>query len=228
MINASGQPDEARALERARAILRDTFGHTDFRDGQGPVVAAAMAGRNLLVVMPTGSGKSLLYQLPALLADGLTLVVSPLIALMKDQVDELQRKGAAAALINSSLSPDEQQHVIQRCLDGEIRLLYVAPERFRSSSFVRMLQQVRIARLAVDEAHCISQWGHDFRPDYRRLRQFREMMGSPLAGWLGLKKNVFRRTYGNVSLWKRYHFTTRGRICQDSIGPDFGVVIQTR
>ncbi|MFW6146754.1 MAG: RecQ family ATP-dependent DNA helicase, partial [Planctomycetota bacterium] len=179
MIDDAAGGDEARAVERARAMLRETFGHADFRDGQAEVVASAMAGRHLLVVMPTGSGKSLLYQLPALLADGLTLVVSPLIALMKDQVDELQRRGAAAALINSSLSPDEQQEVIRRCLDGRVRLLYVAPERFRSSSFVRMLRQVRIARLAVDEAHCISEWGHDFRPDYRRLRQFREMMGRP-------------------------------------------------
>ncbi|NLF31350.1 MAG: RecQ family ATP-dependent DNA helicase [Planctomycetes bacterium] len=179
MSDPGGQYDGARALERARPVLRDTFGHADFRDGQAQVVASALAARNLLVVMPTGSGKSLLYQLPALLADGLTLVVSPLIALMKDQVDELRRKGAAAALINSSLSPDQQQQVIQQCLDGQIRLLYVAPERFRSSSFVRMLQQVRIARLAVDEAHCISEWGHDFRPDYRRLKQFRQLMGSP-------------------------------------------------
>jgi len=165
----------------AVTMLRERFGHPGFREGQAAAVAAAMAGRNVLVVMPTGSGKSLLYQLPALLTDGLTLVISPLIALMKDQVDELQQRGIPATFINSSLSPDEQRDRIGRCDSGEIRLLYVAPERFRSSAFAAMLARVRIARLAVDEAHCISQWGHDFRPDYRRLEQFRRQMGNPLV-----------------------------------------------
>ncbi len=181
MSDATEHIGDEAALARAQTVLRERFGHDDFRDGQAEVIAAAMGGRNLLVVMPTGSGKSLLYQLPALMADGLTLVVSPLIALMKDQVDELHRRGAAAAFINSSLSPDQQRDTISRCLAGEIKLLYVAPERFRSSSFVRMLEQVTIARLAVDEAHCISEWGHDFRPDYRRIKQFRSQMGDPVV-----------------------------------------------
>jgi ATP-dependent DNA helicase RecQ len=138
-----------------------------------------MAGRSVLAVMPTGSGKSLLYQLPALLADGLTLVVSPLIALMKDQVDELTRRKIPATFINSSLGLAEQRERIEQCRRGQIRLLYVAPERFRSESFVAMIRQARISRMAVDEAHCISEWGHDFRPDYRRLKDFRQAMGQP-------------------------------------------------
>jgi RecQ family ATP-dependent DNA helicase len=167
------------AFAQAQAFLHERFGHAAFRDGQEGAVRSVFAGRSLLVVMPTGSGKSLLYQLPALATAGLTLVVSPLIALMKDQVDELTRRSIPATFINSSLSLQEQQERIGRCLRGEVRLLYVAPERFQSASFLDMLRRVKVARLAVDEAHCISQWGHDFRPDYRRLRKFRADMGDP-------------------------------------------------
>jgi len=171
--------DRSDPFEQALAILRDRFGHVALREGQEAAVRSALAGRSLLVVMPTGAGKSLLYQLPALLADGLTLVVSPLIALMKDQVDDLQQRGIPATFINSSLSLAEQQARIQQCVRGEVRLLYVAPERFQSAAFLGMLRQIKVARLAVDEAHCISEWGHDFRPDYRRLRQFRQEMHNP-------------------------------------------------
>jgi ATP-dependent DNA helicase RecQ len=167
------------AVRRAADLLRDRFGHSAFRGGQESALRSALAGRSLLVVMPTGSGKSLLFQLPALLEDGLTLVVSPLIALMKDQVDDLAARGLPATFINSSLSPDEQQARLGRCLRGEVRLLYVAPERFRSPTFIDMLRQAKIARMAIDEAHCISEWGHDFRPDYRRLKEFRRQMGQP-------------------------------------------------
>jgi ATP-dependent DNA helicase RecQ len=159
--------------------LQRAFGHTAFRGGQEFAVRSILAGRSVLAVMPTGSGKSLLYQLPALLADGLTLVVSPLIALMKDQVDELTRRQIPATFINSSLGLAEQRERIEQCRRGQIRLLYVAPERFRSESFVAMIRQARISRMAVDEAHCISEWGHDFRPDYRRLKDFRRAMGNP-------------------------------------------------
>ena len=179
MPHPTSHDDVTAALDRARAVLRERFGHNDFRDGQEGVLRSILSGRNLLVVMPTGSGKSLLYQLPALLTDGLTLVVSPLIALMKDQVDELVRRGVPATLINSSLSLDEQQKRLRDCLAGQVRLLYVAPERFQSASFLAMLRQVKVVRLAVDEAHCISEWGHDFRPDYRRIKRFRAEMGSP-------------------------------------------------
>ncbi len=159
--------------------LQRAFGHTAFRGGQESAVRSILAGRSVLAVMPTGSGKSLLYQLPALLSDGLTLVVSPLIALMKDQVDELTRRKIPATFINSSLGLAEQRERIEQCRRGQIRLLYVAPERFRSESFVAMIRQARISRMAVDEAHCISEWGHDFRPDYRRLKDFRQAMGRP-------------------------------------------------
>jgi len=171
----------AGTIETAQRLLRERFGHETFLPGQEAALRAVLAHRNLLAVMPTGSGKSLLYQLPALLFDGLTLVVSPLISLMKDQVDELVARGVAATFINSSLGIDEQRQRIARCACGEIDLLYVAPERFRSTAFLEMLRCVQVARMAVDEAHCISEWGHDFRPDYRRLKQFREQMGSPLV-----------------------------------------------
>ncbi len=166
-------------LEKARSLLEQTFGYSDFREGQAEAVASALGGRSLLVVMPTGSGKSLIYQLPALVQEGLTLVVSPLIALMKDQVDELTRRGVPAAYVNSSLTQAQQQDRLRQCRQGELRLLYVAPERFRSSAFASALAQTQVRRLAVDEAHCISQWGHDFRPDYRRLAEFRRQLGNP-------------------------------------------------
>ena len=166
-------------MERARQVLRERFGHADFLPGQERALRAVLADRHMVVVMPTGSGKSLLYQLPALLDTRLTLVVSPLIALMKDQVDELEAKGIAATFVNSSLSPDEQHARLRACERGEVRLLYVAPERFRSAAFCETLSRVAVGRMAVDEAHCISQWGHDFRPDYRRLKELRAHIGNP-------------------------------------------------
>lgn len=170
-------PDAQFAL--AQQVLWEAFGHEAFRQGQAEALRSVLAGRNLLVVMPTGSGKSLLYQLPALLGDGLTLVISPLIALMKDQVDELTRRGIPATFINSSLSPAEQQERLRQCVAGSVRLLYVAPERFRNAVFSGSVGRLRVARLAVDEAHCISQWGHDFRPDYRQLTAIRRQLGDP-------------------------------------------------
>ncbi|MCX5674300.1 MAG: RecQ family ATP-dependent DNA helicase [Planctomycetota bacterium] len=181
MSDAGPPPAQRFTVEQAAGVLRDRFGHRDFRAGQPEALQSIARGRSLLVVMPTGSGKSLLYQLPALLEDGLTLVVSPLIALMKDQVDDLARRGIPATFINSSLGLDEQHKRMARCVAGQARILYVAPERFRSGAFLDMLRRLRVARMAVDEAHCISEWGHDFRPDYRRLKQFREEMGRPLV-----------------------------------------------
>ncbi len=156
---------------RAYQLLYERFGHRDFRPGQEAIIKAILEGGNALVVMPTGSGKSLCYQLPALLCEGCTVVISPLIALMQDQVDSMQAQGIAATYINSSLAAQEQYERLQACRAGAYNLLYVAPERFRNARFLRVMAQTRVALLAVDEAHCISEWGHDFRPDYLRLRQ---------------------------------------------------------
>ncbi|HEY8992212.1 MAG TPA: ATP-dependent DNA helicase RecQ [Luteolibacter sp.] len=157
-------------------ILSARFGHAAFRGGQEPVVRALLAGRSALAVFPTGGGKSLCYQLPALLLDGLTLVVSPLIALMKDQVDALTARGIAAARLDSTLTYDEAGAVYDRLRDGSLKLLYVAPERLASEAFRARLKRLPIALVAIDEAHCISEWGHNFRPDYLKLaRLFRDL-----------------------------------------------------
>jgi ATP-dependent DNA helicase RecQ len=155
------------------------FRLSSFRPGQEEVISAVLAGEDCLCVMPTGGGKSLCYQLPALALDGLTLVVSPLIALMKDQVDQLQSLGLPATFINSTLSMREQYARLEQISRGEHRLVYVVPERFRSARFLEAVRPVGIRLLAVDEAHCISEWGHDFRPDYARLGSFRRKFGNP-------------------------------------------------
>lgn len=167
------------AIDRAREKLQEIFGFEDFLDGQEGVIEQILSGRDGSVVMPTGGGKSLCYQLPALCRGGVTLVVSPLIALMKDQVDALEERGVAVTLINSTLTWNEQKERLEGMKNGAYRLVYIAPERFRASSFMGALSDVKIEMVAIDEAHCLSQWGHDFRPDYMRLGKALEDMGRP-------------------------------------------------
>ncbi|WP_157601433.1 DEAD/DEAH box helicase, partial [Stigmatella aurantiaca] len=169
-------PEDLPHFVEAQEGLVRHFGLSEFRPGQAEVISSVLSKRNTLVVMPTGAGKSLCYQLPALLLPGLTLVVSPLIALMKDQVEQLTARSIPATFINSSLSDLERAERMRRLRAREYRLLYVAPERLRSTGFLDTLGEVGVDLLAVDEAHCISQWGHDFRPDYAQLGQIRKRL----------------------------------------------------
>lgn len=165
-------------MDPLRAALQEHFGFPDFRPGQRPTIEALMAGRPVVGVMPTGRGKSLCYQLPSLLLDGVTLVVSPLIALMKDQVDALRGRGIPAAYLNSTQDYQAQRDVLASVRQGAIKLLYVAPERFRFGGAMAQISRLPIGLFAVDEAHCISHWGHDFRPDYMALGQVARDLGA--------------------------------------------------
>ena len=170
-------------MSGASALLADVFGFDAFRPGQAEIVEAVSAGENVLAIMPTGGGKSLCFQLPALMREGVTVVISPLIALMRDQVRALQEAGVAAGALTSGNTPEETDEVFEALEAGRLKLLYIAPERLAAGSAVGLLRRVGVSLIAVDEAHCVSQWGHDFRPDYLKIGALRRDLGVPLAAF---------------------------------------------
>ncbi|MBA1274629.1 DNA helicase RecQ [Stutzerimonas azotifigens] len=179
-------------LDQAQRILKDVFGYDAFRGNQGAIIERVASGLDALVLMPTGGGKSLCYQVPALLRDGLAVVVSPLIALMDDQVATLEELGVAAVALNSSQTPDEQREIAERLRRGEIKLLYLAPERLVQPRMLAFLQRLQVGLFAIDEAHCVSQWGHDFRPEYLQLGQLAEFF--PNVPRIALTATADKRT----------------------------------
>ena len=193
------------------SVLKKHFGFPGYRGPQQAIIERALSGKNSLVIMPTASGKSLTYQIPALLLEDLTIVISPLIALMKDQVDVLVQRGIEATFINSSLSKTEREKRYKNVQQGKYKLLYVTPERFRKMEFIEILKDRSISLLAIDEAHCISEWGHDFRPDYTRLKEFREKMNNPPTIALtatatpGVQEDIVRQLGLENSEMKLFH-----------------------
>jgi ATP-dependent DNA helicase RecQ len=193
-------------------ILKRNFGYDSFRGEQESIINRIIIDhKHALVLMPTGSGKSLCYQIPALCFDNSTIVISPLIALMQDQVDAMRKKNIPAAFINSTLSKQEREKRLAEFVSGKIKLLYVTPERFRKNDFVEQISKIKIDLLAVDEAHCISEWGHDFRPDYSRIGEFRELLGNPLTIALtatathNVQQDIIKKLHLNETEIKIFH-----------------------